>query len=103
MQRITRECKVNPGESHAELDHLISDYQRVLQPVGPVETTLLRTAVRAEWRQRRYVRMQTACLAERTAALGRTENSAVTDAARDEAADRVFSKIARRYETAGRQ
>ena len=50
---ITAQSMIIPGEDPAALDQLTADYRQQFQPVGPVETALLETIIRAQWMQLR--------------------------------------------------
>ena len=58
-----------PGEDPDALDRLTASYEQQFQPVGPVESALLQTIVRAEWMQSRYARIESSYFGSRVAAL----------------------------------
>ena len=49
---------VIPGEDPAELERLTLDYHRQFQPFGPAENFLVDSMVMAEWRLRRYRKVE---------------------------------------------
>ena len=55
---VDAESLVIPGEDPAALADLFSDYREQFHPVGPLETALVETIVRADWCQRRYARVE---------------------------------------------
>jgi hypothetical protein len=58
-----------PGEDPADLDQLSHSYEQKFQPVGPIESSLLDTIIRAAWMQKRYARIEAEYLNARIAAL----------------------------------
>jgi hypothetical protein len=55
---IEARSRVIPGEDPAELEALAGDYQRQLNPQGPLEGYLVETIVAADWNRRRYTRVE---------------------------------------------
>ena len=99
---ITAQSMIIPGEDPAELDQLTADYEQQFHPVGPIETDLLQTAVRAVWMRRRYDRIEAAVIAARMAALKDSEHPLGAVFAQDSERGDTLAKIFRRQQAAQR-
>jgi len=64
-----------PGEDPAELDRLTAEYHDRFHPVGPVESAVLKEAIRAQWLRDRYYRIETEVITMRAAAHTETEHA----------------------------
>ena len=99
---ITAQSMIIPGEDPAELDQLTTDYEQQFHPVGPIETDLLETVVRAVWMRRRYDRIEAAVITSRMAALKDTEHPLGAVFAQDSERGDTLAKIFRRQQAAQR-
>ena len=92
-----------PGEDPDALAELADSYEQRFQPVGPIETALLQTIVRAQWMQQRYSRIETDYLNARLAALPEgTEHALGAVMTQDAANGDTLNKIFRRQQAAQR-
>ena len=64
---IYSEALIIPGENPAELEALAAEYEACYRPVGPIESALIEKAVRAQWMERRYARLEAEVLRIRAA------------------------------------
>jgi hypothetical protein len=99
---ITAQSMIIPGEDPAELDQLTAEYEQQFQPVGVIETGLVQTAVRAQWMQQRYSRIEAAVIHSRVAALKDTEHALGAAVIQDSESDNTLQKIFRRQQAAQR-
>jgi hypothetical protein len=99
---ITAQSMIIPGEDPAELDLLTAEYEQQFQPVGPIETDLLQTVVRAVWMRRRYDRIEAAVITSRMAALKDAEHPLGAVFAQDSERGDTLAKIFRRQQAAQR-
>jgi hypothetical protein len=94
-----------PGEDPAQLDALAHDYHLQFRPLGPEETFLVETLIRADWNKRRLRRIETqlynTLIAEREAA-GVPAGILLGAAFAQDGAHNPLDKIFRRLETAER-
>jgi hypothetical protein len=99
---ITAQSMIIPGEDPAELEQLTTEYEQQFHPVGPIETDLLETVVRAVWMRRRYDRIEAAVITSRMAALKDTEHPLGAVFAQDSERGDTLAKIFRRQQAAQR-
>ena len=99
---ITAQAMIIPGEDPAELDQLAAEYEQQFQPAGPIEAALLQTAIRAQWMQQRYSRIEAAVINAGIAAMKDTEHPLGAAVARDATSGDTLHKIFRRQQAAQR-
>jgi hypothetical protein len=100
---IHAQSMIIPGEDPADLDQLTLSYEQKFQPVGPIESSLLETIIRAAWMQRRYARIEAEYLTSRLAALPEgTAHPLGAVMTQDAAAGNTLQKIFRRQQAAQR-
>jgi hypothetical protein len=56
------EALIIPGEDPADFERLAAEYHDNYQPADPAEEGLLNQAIRAEWMQRRFIRIEAAVI-----------------------------------------
>jgi hypothetical protein len=90
---------VIPGEDPEELENLAGEYERDLAPLGPVETTLVETIVRAAWMLRRMARIEAEVVHARLAAQQNPGPHPLGEIYIDDAAaGKLFESLARRQQ-----
>jgi len=100
---IFAQSTIIPGEDPADLVQLTDEYQEHFKPVGPVESALVQTIVRAQWIQRRCDRIESEFLNSRIAAMeGKTAYALGAVVAQDSEKGNTLTKIFRRRQTAQR-
>ena len=72
---IDAQAMIIPGEDPTELDRLTAEYHDRFHPVGPVESAVLKEAIRAQWLRDRYYRIETEVITMRAAAHTETEHA----------------------------
>ena len=99
---ITAQSMIIPGEDPAELDQLTAEYQEHFQPVGPVESALVQTIVRAQWMQLRCDRIEANFLNSRVAAMEGAPHALGAVVAQDSEKGNTLTKLFRRRQAAQR-
>ena len=72
---IDAQAMIIPGEDPVELERLTAEYHDRFHPVGPVESAVLKQAIRAQWLRDRYYRIETDVINMRAAAHTETEHA----------------------------
>src|SRR5437764_1066030 len=97
---IDAQAMIIPGEDPAELDRLTADYHDRFQPVGPVESAVLKEAIRAQWLRDRYYRIETDVINMRAAAHTETEHSVGAAFDQDAKSGNTLQRLFRRQKAA---
>jgi len=97
---IDAQAMIIPGEDPAELDRLTAEYHDRYQPVGPVESAVLKEAIRAHWLRDRYYRIENEVINMRAAAHTETEHAVGAAFDQDAKSGNTLQRLFRRQQTA---
>ena len=97
---IDAQAMIIPGEDPAELDRLTAEYHDRYLPVGPVESAVLKEAIRAQWLRDRYYRIETEVIKMRAAAHTETEHSVGAAFDQDARSGNALQRLFRRQQAA---
>lgn len=100
---ITAQSMIIPGEDPAELEQLAAEYYEEFQPVGPIETALVDSIVRAQWMERRSYRIEAAFIKARVAELENPDHALGAVIAYDGEHGDTYHKIFRRRQAVHRE
>jgi len=98
---IDAQAMIIPGEDPADLDRLTAEYHDRYQPVGPIESAVLKEAIRAQWLRDRYYRIETDVISMRAAAHTETEHSVGAAFDQDARSGNTLQRLFRRQQAAG--
>ena len=99
---LTAQSMIIAGEDPAELDQLTAGYEQQFEPVGVIEVGLLQTAIRSQWMQQRYSRIEAAVINSRVSALKGADHALGAAVILDSESDNTLQKIFRRQQAAQR-
>ena len=97
---IHAQAMIIPGEDPAELDRLTAEYHDRYQPVGPVESAVLKEAIRAQWLRDRYCRIETQVINMRAAAHPDPEHAVAAAFDQDAKSGNTLQRLFRRQKAA---
>ena len=99
---IDAQAMIIPGEDPVELERLTAEYHDRYHPVGPVESAVLKEAIRAHWLRDRYYRIETEVINMRAAAHTETEHAVGAAFDQDARSGNTLQRLFRRRQAADR-